>query len=190
MTFHFGLGPGEELKIGSASTTEESIEVLDSLLWLTAKESDQALYEVTRELGPRVGTNYVSLVNVLNHHRVDSLWHPRSRELAIDLSVPKVRRVKIVLEREEPPRTLEEEVVGLLYRADSKEHQFVLEPVDREEAKIVGTYAPTLREEIRDAWDKVVRVRLRTTHHFLARQQEPSAVEVELLGVEEVVEEL
>ena len=129
-------------------------------------------------------------MNVLDHHRVDSLWRPRNRDRAIDLSVPRVRRVKIVLEREEPPETLEEVVVGLLYRADSKEHQFVLEPVDREEAKIVGTYAPTSREEIRDAWDKIVRVRLRTTHHFLARQREPSAVEVELLGVEETVEEL
>jgi hypothetical protein len=76
-----------------------------------------------------------------------------------------------------------------LYRADSKEHQFILEPIEREEEKLVGTYSPALREEIRDAWDKVVRVKIRTTHHFLSRQVEPASVEIELLSVEEILQD-
>ena len=102
------------------------------------------------------------------------------------ISVPEIRRAKIMLEQEAAPETFEETVEGLLYRADSKEHQFILEPIEREETKIVGTYSPALREEIRDAWDKVVRVRIRTTHYFLSGQVEPSDVTVELLAVEEI----
>ncbi len=188
VTFHFGLGQGEELRLGDASTTEQAVAALIELLVSTASEADERLYGITRDLGQRVGVNYVNLVNVLNQHRVDSLWRTQTEERAVDLSVPRIRRAKTVLEREEPPRTLEEEVEGLLYRADSKEHQFILEPIDREEDKIVGVYAPALREEIRDAWDKVVRVRLRTTHRFLARQVEPSGVEVELLGIVETTD--
>jgi hypothetical protein len=144
-------------------------------------------YRQTRELGQRVGSDCVSPINVLNQHNVDTLWKPRDRG-PVKLSVPAVRRAKTMLEREADPETFEETVEGLLYRADSKEHQFILEPIEREETKIVGTYSPVLREEIRDAWDKVVRVRIRTTHYFLARQVEPADVTVELLAVEEIRE--
>jgi hypothetical protein len=190
VTFHFGLGPGEELRLGYPSVTEEAVSLLSEALKHAAGAADDDLYRLTRELGHRVGTNYVALINVLNQHSVDSVWRSRDEERAIDLSVPRLKRAKVVLEREEPPRTIEEPVIGLLYRADSKEHQFVLEPLERPEEKITGIYSPLLREEIRDAWDKIVEVRLRSTHRFLARQQEPSAVEVELLEVTRVVNEL
>lgn len=174
--------------MGYDSITEEAVRTLTAMLTSTAGEADRELFGITRDLGQRVGVNYVSLINVLDHHGVDSVWRTTAVERAIDLSVPRVRRAKVVLDQEEPPRTLHEHVVGLLYRADSKEHQFVLEPIEREEDKIVGTYAQTLREEIRDAWDKVVEVEIRTTHHFLARQVEPAHVDVELLEVIRIVE--
>lgn len=189
VTFHFGLGYGEELKLDQPSITDEAVAAVAQLLEATADEADERLFNVTRELGKRVGTNYVSLINVLSQHNVASVWRPHQLAQPVALTVPHVKRAKTVLDREDPPQTLEEQVTGLLYRADSKEHEFVLQPVDREEDKIVGTYGALLREEIRDGWDKVVRVRLLTTHYFLARQIEPAHVEVELLGVEEIISE-
>jgi hypothetical protein len=188
--FHFGLGPGEELRLGSESTTEEAVSILASLVRATASEADEQLLELTKTLGHRVGVNYMNLIQVLDKNNVDSLWRTTTvEEAALNLSISRVRRAKVLLEREEPPTVFDEEVTGLLYRADSKEHQFVLAPIDREEEKIVGTYAPPLREEIRHAWDKVVRVRLRTTHYFLARQIEPYRVEVELLEVIQITDD-
>ncbi len=187
-TFHFGLGPGEELRLAENSTTQAAVDTLTQLLVTTAAADDAGLYKVARELGRRVATNYVILVNTLDNEGVDSLWRTRTEERTIILDVPRLRRGKTVLEREEPPTTFEEEVTGFLYRADSKEHLFILEPIDREEEKIVGRYGIGLREDIRAAWDKVVRIRLRTTHRFLARQIDPFEIDVELLDVLEVIE--
>jgi hypothetical protein len=183
VVFHFGTGAGEVMKLNEPSITEEAVEALAELMSAAAVGNDQALLAATRALGPRVGTNYLSLVTALTHHGVNSYWQPRSTGPAIDLSVPRLKRTKVVLEQEAPPVTFNEVVRGFLYRADSKEHQFVLDRIDEPGEKLVGVYGPELREEIRQAWDKVVEVEIRTTHYFLARQIDPARVEVELLKV-------
>ena len=187
VTFHFGLGTGEELRLFDRSLTEEAVSILTGLLASTSSAADEQLYQLTRNLGPRVGTNFRNVVVHLEHSRVDSYWRTVEAGEAIDLSVPRVRRAKTVLDSEAPPEIFEQTVEGHLYRADSKEHQFILEPLDGNGGKISGTYDIGLREEIREAWDKVVVVRLRITHHFIARQIEPARVEVELIEVTRIV---
>jgi hypothetical protein len=189
VTFHFGLGYGERMRLDEESITEASVKELQLLLEATVLEQDDQLFKRTRALGQRVGTDYGLLMNTLSSRHVESVWRPRTTERPVRLYVPKVRWAKEVLDLEGNPQSFEEPVTGLLYRADSKSHEFILEPIDREEEKIQGTYDPALREEIRDAWDKVVRVKLLTTHHFLRRQIDPSRVDVELLSVDEILDD-
>jgi hypothetical protein len=131
--------------------------------------------------------DYSNVIQVLSQHHIDSIWRTREEERSIGLPIEAAERAKVMLAREEAPRTNEEVLDGYLYRVDSKDQTFVLEPTEREEEKITGTYDPALREQLRGAWGKVVRVRLLETHHFLARQIEPFDVERELLRVEEII---
>jgi len=76
-TFHFGLGAGEEMRLGYASVTEEAVDLLTDLLTSTAGPDDLEFYATTRGLGQRVGVNYLGVINVLNQHGIDSVWRTR-----------------------------------------------------------------------------------------------------------------
>src|SRR5262249_8868325 len=68
---HFIIGPGEQFQLYPEdplwSITGEAVGVMVDLVEASAKRDQKGLYEVTRELGPRVGTNFENLVEVLVH---------------------------------------------------------------------------------------------------------------------------
>lgn len=192
VTFHLEIGAGEQTHIAPAGTisslSEEALALLSELVRYGASGDADALWNRTKDLGPRVGGNYERLIEVFVQQEIDTVWRFATDDRAVDLSSTRAHRAKELLDYEQLPVVFEQEVRGYLYRVDSREHAFLLDPEGEHEEKVTGTYPEHLREDLRDAWSREVVVKLRTTHRFLARQTEPSEVLYELIEVLEVLE--
>lgn len=186
VTFHFEIGPGEVFQLDAAaetSLTQRALEIVTGLVESTAATDDQILIDMTRELGPRVGTDYVLMLRLLAQHHVESIWRPVITQKPIHLSVAHTLRSRLVLEERDHAQVQERVIRGWLYETNAKKREFLFEPVEGDIDRLTGTYGPELREDLRGAWDHEVELRVVVTEEYLRRQLEPIETRVELLEV-------
>jgi hypothetical protein len=192
VVFHLALGGDEQTQLASSgdvsSITGEVLSMIEALVLGAAAGNETDLWDRARELGGRAGKNYESLLEVLIKQNVDSVWRFPDQDRAISLTSTRAKRAKGILEHPDLPVPYDQEIRGFLYEINSRAHEFVLDPEGDEEKKIAGTYPEHLRERLREAWDHEVVVKLRTTHHFLKRQQDPADVVYELVDLIEIIE--
>jgi hypothetical protein len=198
VTFHLGLGASEQTAIADdgqiTSLTQIVLERMRALIEAAAAGDPDGLWKEARSLEARVGDNYERLLDVLVTSGIDSRWQFPERPGAASITSTRAAYAKELLEYEAIPVIDEEIRRGYLYQVNAREHKFNLEPEDMAEGEekearvITGTYQSDLRDELKEAWDERVEVRLRTRKKYLRRQIEPDEIEYELLEIIEILE--
>jgi hypothetical protein len=191
-TFHFAVEGDEQLQMTDAgeatSAIADAIRVVGDLFAYGAADDEEQLFALTREFTPRIGSDYAQLLDVLVRHEVDTVWRMRDRKMVIELPRRQAARTRATLDRQAEPVIQVREYEGLLFRADSIEHGFQLAPEDVEEGRVSGTYPEELRELIRTAWGRRVRIKVEVRRQRLERQREPGVPVVTLIDILEILE--
>lgn len=192
--FHFVLAEEEQTALepsGEVRTlTEQATAALADLLEMSAAGNERQLYQASRDLGPRAVANFGRLLEVFIENEVSTLWRLRDEEKAIDLTATRAIRAQAALKREARIEAAEFTVSGLLYEAHARRQGFELLVAEGYDAPTIrGKYAPGLRNEIRDAWDRHVDVQIRVVRKYLERQIEPVDTEVTLIDVLRIEQE-
>ena len=192
VTFHFGIGPGEEYRLtpsGETSTTQEVINIVTEFVERTAAADEEELLGLSRDLGERVSNAYFELVQTMSRSRVHSAWLTPAADAPIAVPVERLRQAEVILRREALPHVDERVLTGWLYRADAKEHRFLFAREEYPDERLPGTYREELREDVRRAWDQLVEIDAIVTEERFLRHEQPHRTVLELVRLRRIVGE-
>lgn len=178
--FTVPLRPNETTPLFRIERATYSIRAAERLTELLQLGASDELIDGVRDLGDRIGNEFVELVSFLAERDLETDWKVRD-EATLRVSSQDAAAARAHLRAEDVAVEGEVEMTGELFRADSRRNSFRLDTEEGE--SVAGTYTQDLEDTVRRAWAKTVTVMLRRTEYRWRYSEDPHEIVYELVEV-------